>query len=659
MGLKKDIIETEFRTTGAKNVQSQISKVEGDIKRLNSENQRLLINKTKLEAQGKKNTKAWKALDTQIKNNKKSIGTYKVELGELNSKLKITDKTAQQLTKDKRELARELNKTSKALNPEKWNKLNKQYKETVTQLTKVRSGVKSTNKTMQLMKSLLPVAGVAALFGAVKKLATELWGLTKIIQGDAVRSSVVFGDQLGYVREESKKLAAQMGLTNREFVAAAAGTADLLIPLDFNRKQAANMSVELQSLAGALDEWTGGQLGAKEVSNILTKAMLGENEQLKQLGIAIRKDTDEFRDLVKQKLATTNATKVQAEAMATLQLIQQKSADAQTAYTREGNKLLRFQKEASVRVKNLKEKFISLFDVPVKKQLEEERNEVSLLSAKLLDSNTSYEDRLKIMKQLELISPDIVEGIDAEKISYDQLNKNLIKYNEELAKRIVLANLQEEEEKAAAKLATQLQNLTKAQADIQRLIVDQGRGDILQTYDTWEERLAAIKAHMDSIVSKQIESGKAGKIISTSTSYGGSTTVDTRTDEQKALTSLSAYTQEFINATNKYDKKLEEQLDFSARINAMKELLGLTDAAEEEIDDVDDPLSVEQKILLWEDIFGRRDKLLASQDKIFGKLHDEFTKSIDAELEAITLEMEADAELFDQKTQKMVDIAKS
>lgn len=586
MSLKKDIIETEFRTSGANNLQNDIGKVEGNIKRLNSENERLRINKTKLEAQGKKNTIAWKHLNEQIKKNTAVVITEKQELSKLNSQLKISEMSSRQLTKQKRELARELNNTTQAADPARWKKLNATYNETTKQLTKVRAGGAGVNKMMGLMKQALPMVGIAALLGGLKRLGSEFLSLTKIIQGDAVRSAVVFGDELAYVKEESEKLARQMGFTNREFVAAAAATADLLIPLDFTRKQSALMSVELQTMAGALDEWTGGQFGAAEVSAILTKAMLGENEQLKQLGIAIRKDTDEFRDLVKQKIAATGATKIQAEAMATLELIQKKSADAQSAYTREGNKLLRMQKEMSVKVKNLKEGFIALFEVPVAKTLENERKQVSLLTVKLLDANTSYEDKVKILGQLKTINPDIVEGINAENIEYTKLNKNLLKYNENIVKRIVLANMQEEEEKNAAKVATQLERLGNAQLRIGELINERGMGELLQNYETWEERIEKIKDHLVEVVKKQKETGEAGsKSVVMAGSVG--VTVDTRTDAQKQLEELTwGLIPEYNAALDKYDSKLAKQLDFSERIEAMKEVLGLTEELNEEEEEV-------------------------------------------------------------------------
>jgi hypothetical protein len=239
--------------------------------------------------------------------------------------------------------------------------------------------VKSINTTQKSLKRLDTQTGIntrrvgsykAALSGVVKVLGAfgaalglrELVNFGKTLLKIATsleqvekRARIVFGTSFPQIEKAAERLAKKMGVTTSQFINAAAATGDLLIPLDFTRKQAADMSLELQSLAGAMDEWTGGTIGVTEVSEILTKAMLGENEQLKRLGIAIRQDSEEFRNLVKQKQADENITKAQAMALATLELIQKKSADAQTAYAKSGTDLLRIQKSINLTWQRFKE----------------------------------------------------------------------------------------------------------------------------------------------------------------------------------------------------------------------------------------------------------------------------------------------------------------
>ncbi len=444
MGITKDIIEAEFRTRGGSQVQRDMAEVQKNIALISHENERLRVTKAKLEAQNKKGSKEWKSVTARIKENNKQLGTNKAKLKVLESQMKITDMTAKQLTNHYQDLSRKISKVNKDLHPERWNRLNKELQETDRQMTKVGAKTNKAKNSMSSIKGIastfLPIAGIAGFVSLLQRGTTELLTLTRTMQGDAVRSTTVFGDQLGYVASEAKKVADRMGLTNREFVANAAATADLLIPLDFSREAAAKMSVELQQLTGALDEWTGGKYGAAEVSNILTKAMLGENEQLKQLGIAIQMDSKEFKDLVKVKKAAGNVTEAQAKAMATLELITKKSADAQAAYNQEGNKLLRMQKQMSLWWKNIKEGVVEYFSASKAEQLEQQRVRVNLLTAELMQHNTESDRRKEIVTELQKLAPDIVASLDAEMKATKKTREELEKYNDEMINKIALAH---------------------------------------------------------------------------------------------------------------------------------------------------------------------------------------------------------------------------
>jgi len=266
-------------------------------------------------------------------------------------------------------------------------------------LTKVKRGIGTY--TAGIKKAAASLAGALGLTSAmfifingIKSGSKAIFNLTKQIQGETIRSITVFGDQLGYVESQAEKVAAKMGVTNREFVSMAANTADLLIPLEFTREAAAKMSTQVQSLAGALDEWTAGKYGVVEVSNILTKATLGEMEQLKNLGIAIRQDSKEFINLVKLKKEDANVTDGQARAMATLELIYKKSTDAQAAYLLEGNKLLRFQKSINLSFKNFKENIATGFAESMKTATQlyiDQQKEVQGLEKNLIPLIGEYE----------------------------------------------------------------------------------------------------------------------------------------------------------------------------------------------------------------------------------------------------------------------------
>lgn len=369
MGIQKDIIEAEVRLQGMSAVQKQLVELSSGIGELTEKNKRLRIAQLEEEAAGRKGSEAWKALRAEIKANNTEIQKAEAKMNILTSQMKVSEMTGKQLTKTYRDLEKQLSRTSKELQPDKWNELNGKMKEVELQMGKTSQGTSMTQKMFGGLKDMLPTLGFAAVVAGIGKLVGGLWDLSKVMAGDSVRSSVVLGDQIGYVEDQASKLADTMGFTKREFVAATAATADLLVPLGFGREAAANMSVETQKLSGALNEWTGGRYGAAEISMRLQKAMLGETESLKEVGISVKLDSKEYKDLVKVKMQTNKVTEDQARAMAMLDLLYAKSTDAQTAYANGGNKLLRFQQSITTGWRRMKEVIVEYFTMTADERL--------------------------------------------------------------------------------------------------------------------------------------------------------------------------------------------------------------------------------------------------------------------------------------------------
>jgi len=383
--------------------------------------------------------------------------------------------------------------------------VNKQMKPLNDRLRGTESNITKLKNTA---KSLLPAFSIGAIVTGLATLGKKLLQTATTMELVDKRARIVFGDSFGQIEKTADRVAAKMGLTNNEFINAATNTGDLLVPLDFTREKAANLSIELQSLAGALDEWSGGQLGAVEVSNILTKAMLGENEQLKQLGVAIRKDSEEFRDLVKIKMQDETMTKAQAEALTTLELIQKKTADAQTAYISGGSQLLRTQKSLILGLKERKEQLAGLL-IPQEKSrdlVKQEYMAVNTLVQQLTDTNTKQEDRVRIFNQLKAIAPDIVEGMNAENIAYDKLNSNLARYNSLLIRKMALADLEDQVADQRVKVAERMsQRIHWENEGMEDMIELRARlaeaADNTDYTDAQREAAAAYGAELDRIMS--------------------------------------------------------------------------------------------------------------------------------------------------------------
>lgn len=173
------------------------------------------------------------------------------------------------------------------------------------------------------------------------------------------KAQVVFGDSLGDVKAWADENAAAMGLSGTKATALAANMADLLKPMGFTTEQAAGMSTEMTGLSGALSAWSQGQFDAAEVSDIMTKAMLGETDGLKALGISISGVEIESVLAANGQDQLTGAALAQAKALAVQQLILEKSTDAQTAWSDGSMDAVKAANEQKASIEGIKESFVN------------------------------------------------------------------------------------------------------------------------------------------------------------------------------------------------------------------------------------------------------------------------------------------------------------
>lgn len=167
--------------------------------------------------------------------------------------------------------------------------------------------------------------------------------------------TVFSGESLNTVTDWADEVAARMGLTSTQAAGLAANAGDLLKPMGFTADQAADMSTEIIGLAGALSEWSGGQRGVEETAEILSKALLGERDSLKSLGIAINQAEVDQRALLIAQQNGREAITAQDKALATQALILEKSTDAQEAYAAGGNRLTAAQNQLKAAFGELQE----------------------------------------------------------------------------------------------------------------------------------------------------------------------------------------------------------------------------------------------------------------------------------------------------------------
>lgn len=174
--------------------------------------------------------------------------------------------------------------------------------------------------------------GYAAL-GAVIT-GTVVAGMTKIIRSasDAEETfskfGTVFKDVTGEAETAARNLADSYGLSSIKAKQLLSDTGDLLSGFGFTGKAALDLSTEVQELAVDLASFTNFAGGAKGASDALTKALLGERESVKSLGIAILESDVKAKVLQMTQEGLTFETERQAKAYATLALAQEQSKNA-------------------------------------------------------------------------------------------------------------------------------------------------------------------------------------------------------------------------------------------------------------------------------------------------------------------------------------------
>lgn len=493
MSLKKDIIGAEVQI-GTNQAQAELAQLGKETAQYTNENERLRLIMKKLELQGKKNSDEWKKAKLNLDKNSLAIKENKLKMDEHRKAIGLTSLSMTQLAARMRTLS----KLKRSATPDsaEWKKYNNELNTTKARYDQLNGRAKQTKGFLTSLKGaasgLLPAMGIATIVAGIGRAGKAIFDLTKQIQGETIRSTTVFGNQLGYVEEMANKVADKMGVTNREFVSMAANTADLLIPLDFSREAAAKMATEVQSLAGALDEWTAGKYGVAEVSNILTKATLGEMEQLKNLGIAIRQDSKEFINLVKLKKEDASVTDGQARAMATLELIYKKSTDAQAAYQLEGNKLLRWQKGVTLWWKNMKEGVSNYFIESAADKLSAEQQEANGLAIQLRSVNLEEGEREKILMRLNRLAPDLAKTITDEKANIEDLTAALSDYNNEMALKILIAEGDDDIAEQKAKVESYKKLSLKAEADLAR--------QLKNSMSWFEKKAPSVKKYAEAIL---------------------------------------------------------------------------------------------------------------------------------------------------------------
>ena len=221
---------------------------------------------------------------------------------------------------------------------------------------KMKQVVQQTGFWQRALAGAVGVFGGLSLDGIVNQLLTFAQRLFQVgvsLDTSAAKTRTVFGEAEGIVRGFAEANARDLGLAQKEYVKLATAAGDLLKPMGFTEDQVARLSVALTDQAGVLAEWSEGKVNTVQAQEILTKALLGERDALNTLGIDIKDSLiqDELKARGLDNL--TGASRRQAEALITLDLITRQSASANEAYEKNTDSLARNLNRLNARVSEI------------------------------------------------------------------------------------------------------------------------------------------------------------------------------------------------------------------------------------------------------------------------------------------------------------------
>lgn len=190
-----------------------------------------------------------------------------------------------------------------------------------------RDAGKTDQKVQRFSKSIKGALGVAAAGGAIR-LGAELFNTGVQIEAMERRFEKVFGDSGTKLNTWLKQNAERFGMSDERARGMAAAVGDLLIPMGFARGEAARMTEKVLTTAAALKEFTGDSRSQAEIAQIVAKAFTGEREGLKDLGAGFTEAELKARLLEKGQAGLTGQALDQAKAIATIEIVMEKSTDA-------------------------------------------------------------------------------------------------------------------------------------------------------------------------------------------------------------------------------------------------------------------------------------------------------------------------------------------
>lgn len=137
-----------------------------------------------------------------------------------------------------------------------------------------------------------------------------------------------------------------------------------------------------------------------------------------------------------------------------------------------------------------------LIATPVSEKMNEERIQLNVLVGRILEYNVGSTERVRLIKELQTIHPDLLKGLKAEEVTNQDLTKALKETNEQMVNRILIQRKGEAIAKQNEKTVDNLEKKLQAEADLREQLQKQAEkyNVDLTKYGTLQEKVNAVLA---------------------------------------------------------------------------------------------------------------------------------------------------------------------
>ncbi len=432
----------------------------------------------------------------------------------------------------------------------------KQQKATKRTADIAKRTAKEQAQSMKIKKGAMLAVGAAAVmmgkqvidaFIDISKESARLASDAEEIEG---KYNVVFRDIQKEASAAAQIIADDFDLAASTVNKLLGDTGDILTGLGFDQKTALEMSKSVGTLALDLASFTNFAGGAEGASAALTKALLGEAESAKALGIVIRQDTAEYKALVAGIMEVEKVGLVQAKALAAMRIATEQSKNAIGDYARTSGSAANVQKTLNEQIKRSKELWGESLNeglTPLRtafrdflKDINDAQESEKNISDAVLGKDANLEKAIGDLKELEKTQQALFDaqatgsGDDYARVQLRQtqdrlalLEKELVIYEqitlEEEKNKTISAGKIKQDKLAADELAKRDKLSIEAFAELEKrrvsaLTAEEKSLELLnQSIDKWAEyrELAGVQKLLNSLIAERAELLKEEEIINT------------------------------------------------------------------------------------------------------------------------------------------------